>query len=129
MKTAYWIELKLNNSTSEYYPGRKFSKILNVSSNPAEIINKLQNDSLNILYAAAYLRIIESRWKNAGHPIKNRPEILGTLYSTGLFYEGEERKPNANPKANKFGRIVKRSLKYFQYKFSYRQIKNQIFAN
>ena len=114
MKTAYWLEIQFNDSTSVYHPGKEFSRILKVSSSPKEIIAKLQNDSLNILYAAAYLRIIESRWENAGHPIKNRPAILGTLYSTGLFYEGEERKPNANPKANRFGDFVENSVKIFR---------------
>ena len=78
-----------------------------MSKSPKEIITKLQNDSLNILYAAAYIKIIQTRWQNDGFPIDDRADILGTLYSTGLFYrDGTERKPNKNPKSNWFGKLV-----------------------
>ncbi|MBU1680059.1 MAG: hypothetical protein KKD86_14630, partial [Bacteroidetes bacterium] len=71
------------------------------------VVLKLENDSLNIMYASAYLRIITSLWEKAGFPIDDRADILGTLYSTGLFKrDGKERKPNGSPKANKFGKEV-----------------------
>lgn len=71
------------------------------------VVLKLENDSLNIMYASAYLRIIMSLWEKAGFPIDDRADILGTLYSTGLFKrDGKERKPNGSPKANKFGKEV-----------------------
>ena len=55
-------------------------------------------------------------WEKSGYPIENRPEILGTLYSTGLFYRnGKERKPNSNPTANKFGNLVKQNLSKFTH--------------
>jgi hypothetical protein len=112
MKTAYWIETQLNDTNSIYFPGQTYFGKLQISKNPQVIIDKLQQDSLNIMYAAAYLRIMISRWEKSGYPIENRPEILGTLYSTGLFYKnGEERKPNSNPKSNKFGKLVKKNLK------------------
>lgn len=112
MKTAYWIETQLNDTKSIYFPGQTYFGKLQISKNPQAIIDKLKNDSLNIMYAAAYLRIMISRWEKSGYPIENRPEILGTLYSTGLFYKnGEERTPNSNPKSNKFGKLVKKNLK------------------
>lgn len=111
IKTAYWIELKLNDTNSLFFPGYKYRSLLKVSKNPEEIISKLQNDSLNILYAAAYLRIMESRWRKVGFPIDERADIFGTLYSTGLFYRnGRERKPNKNPKSNRFGKLVEKNL-------------------
>jgi hypothetical protein len=85
LKTAYWIEVQLNDSSSIYWPGKEYANILSVSQSPKELIAKLENDSLNITYAAAYLRIIESRWEKAGYPIDDRADIIGTLYSTGLF--------------------------------------------
>ena len=103
LKTAYWIERQLKDSTSIFYPGKKYENILSVSKSKEALISKLSNDSLNILYASAYLRIIQSRWSNACYPIESKPEIIGTLYSTGLFYnDGRERKPNGNPKSNEF---------------------------
>jgi len=39
--------------------------------------------------------------------ISDRPDILGTLYSSGLFYsDGSERFPNNKPKSNHFGKRV-----------------------
>lgn len=122
MKTAYWIEKKLIDlpagqagSNSIFYPGNKFKSIIKLSKSPKEIILKLKNDSLNILYASAYIKIIINRWRKAGFPINENPEIIGTLYSTGLFYAtGEERKPNKNPKANEFGEKVKEAVKLFK---------------
>lgn len=114
MKTAYWIEKQLNDSTNIFYCGKKYENILKISKSPEEIILKLKNDSLNILYAAAYIKIMENRWQKAGFPINKKPEIIGTLYSTGLFYlNGTERKPNRNPKANEFGEKVKNSIHLF----------------
>lgn len=115
MKTAYWIEVQLNDTNSLHFPGKEYLGLLSVSKTPREIINKLQNDSLNINYAAAYLCIMQQRWAKSKFPINNKADILGTLYSTGLFYRnGEERKPNKNPKANKFGKMVLNSMKHFE---------------
>ena len=115
LKTAYWIEVQLNDSSSIYWPGKKYANILSVSQSPEELIAKLENDSLNILYSTAYLRIIQSRWNKAGFSIANRADILGTLYSTGIFNpDGTERFPRSNPEANMFGRKVKAALHLFQ---------------
>ncbi|MBD3225216.1 MAG: hypothetical protein GF313_10835 [Caldithrix sp.] len=114
MKTAYWIEVNLSDSTSEFYPGNFYHNMLPVSKSPGEIIEKLQRDSLNIHYAAGYIKIIQNFWKKAGFPIENRADILGTLYSTGLFLpSGEIRIPNKNPKANLFGKKVKEAYRLF----------------
>lgn len=114
MKTAYWIETQLSDSTSEFYLGNQYRDILPVSKSPKEIIEKLENDFLNIKYAAAYIKIIQNYWKNHSFPVHNRMDILGTLYSTGLFQNsGEKREPNSNPKPNSFGKKVLGNLKYF----------------
>ena len=111
LKTAYWIEKQLNDSLSSFYPGKKYKNILQLSNSPEELIYKLTNDSLNIYYAAAYLRIMQSYWEKAGFPIDNLPGIIGTLYSMGLFYrDGKIRKPNKNPQPNEFGKLVLRFI-------------------
>ncbi len=80
---------------------------MQLSRTETELINKLDSDSLNILYAAAYLRIFQSHWFNKGHSIDTKPAIIGTLYSTGMFYsDGKERKPRKNPESNEFGKKV-----------------------
>ncbi|MGE5620974.1 MAG: hypothetical protein ACM3U0_00240 [archaeon] len=115
MKTAYWIEFQLNNSQNEFYPGDKYKGILSLSKSPEEIISKLKDDSLNILYAAAYLRIFQSYWGKSGFPIDMSPGILGTLYSSGPYdSEGKLRKPNRGPKPNYFGRKTMEALESLQ---------------
>lgn len=107
IKTAYWIENQLSDITSVYYPGNNYQRIISISESKIEIIKKLENDTINILYAAAYLRIIISRWMKEDIFISDRPDILGTLYSSGLFYsDGSERFPNNKPKSNDFGKRV-----------------------
>ena len=107
IKTAYWIENQLSDITSVYYPGNNYQRIISISESKIEIIKKLENDTINILYAAAYLRIIISRWMKEDIFISDRPDILGTLYSSGLFYsDGSERFPNNKPKSNHFGKRV-----------------------
>jgi hypothetical protein len=111
LKTAYWIEKQLADSSSMFYPGEAYQQILPVSKSPKELIAKLIHDSLNIHYAAAYLCIIQSYWQRAGFPIADRPDILGTLYSTGLYRRnGELRLPHAHPKPNFFGEEVLKVL-------------------
>ena len=106
IKTAYWIEHNYTDSTLLYYPGHKYHGLLNISSSKKELVNKLNNESKNIFYAAAYLRMMCSRWSSV-YDISSRPDILGTLYSTGLFKsDGTERLPNTNPSSNDFGKEV-----------------------
>jgi hypothetical protein len=106
MKTAYWIECQLADSSSEFYPGKKYENILPVSQSPQEIIDKLMDDRTNLLYAAAYMKIIQSYWKNKGFAIDDRVDIIATIFSYGVFSRstGEPLKPNADPKSNWFGR-------------------------
>ena len=107
IKTAYWIENQLSDTTSVYYPCSNYQRIFSISESKIEIIKNLENDTINIFYAAAYLRIIISRWMKEDIFISDRPDILGTLYSSGLFYsDGSERFPNNKPKSNDFGKRV-----------------------
>lgn len=115
LKTAYWIERTLDDSLSAFYPGRSYQNILPVSASVSKLISRLQNDSLNFLYAAAYLRIIMSFWEESGFPIDERPEISGTLYSIGPFLsDGKIRKPHGSPRPNFFGKKVKQNIKFFK---------------
>lgn len=114
MKTAYFIERQLSDSTSKFYCGTKYENILEVSKTPFQLIEKLKNDSLNILYASAYLRVIQSFWSKSGYSIDEKPEIIGSLYQLGLFHpNGKVREPHFYPKANKFGQKVKESIELF----------------
>jgi hypothetical protein len=112
LKTAYWIEVQLNDSTSKLFSGIETRGKLSISQSPDEIISKLNTDSLNILYAAAYIKIIEEHWAKEKFPLDEKQAVVATLYSTGLFQkDGTERNPNSNPKINWFGEKFNESIK------------------
>lgn len=120
IKTAYWIETQVTNSISKYFPGKKYLCLLGLSKSKDELLKKLSNDSLNIHYSAAYIKIIQCYWAQAGFSIEEKPDIVGTLYSVGMFQDdGKPRKPHAHPKANWFGKKVKSSLGHFVLLFKY----------
>ena len=110
MKTAYWIEHQLNDSLSEFYPSKDYQNILQISQSPQEIIDKLNVDRTNLLYAVAYMRIIQSYWEKAGFPINDRVDIIATIFSYGIFSRdtGKPLKPHGEPKANCFGSEAER---------------------
>jgi len=110
IKTAYWIGKQIQDSSSVFFSGKDYCSLLPKISEREKLIDYLSNDSLNILYAALYIKIISLRWKSDDIDISLNPEILGTLYSTGLFYkDGTERKPRVNPVSNSFGMLVKKN--------------------
>lgn len=109
IKTAFYIE-------SVYLKTQKlqnlYNKYFSLSQNKIQIIEKLKIDSINIVYAAAYIRLIQDLWKAFGFPIQNKPVILGTLYSIGLYNpNGTLRQPHFAPIANEFGLVVLNSFK------------------
>lgn len=114
IKTAYFIENQLTDSTNRFYCGKKFEHILGVSKTPFKLIEKLKSDSLNILYAAAYLRLIQSFWSMSGYSIDDKPDIIGSLYQLGLFHAGKVRGPHFYPRSNEFGKKVKDSVSLFE---------------
>ncbi|MCF7832421.1 MAG: hypothetical protein K9N05_02445 [Candidatus Marinimicrobia bacterium] len=118
MKTAYWIECQLADSTSEFYSGKMYEDILQVSQSPQAIIDKLEDDRTNLLYASAYMRIIQSYWQSRGYSIDDRVDIIATIFSYGIFSRatGEPLKPNADPKPNWFGEQALDIYKMFTLK-------------
>ena len=76
IKTAYFIEYCYNTDNYLYFPGKQYENMLVQSDNPDELIIRLVDDSTNICYAAAYLRIIAGRW--------NLPDFL--LMTDRIFW-------------------------------------------
>lgn len=62
------------------------------------------DDRTNIRYAAAYLALIQDKWKDVYPEIDGRTAILATLYNVG---ENGQYGPNSNPKPNPFGQFAK----------------------
>ena len=105
--TAIQVEANLKNPASPYYPGPQYEHLLDFSTSASATssasstiaqarftrMTDQHNHYYNYLYAALYMKEIETQWQNAGFPIANRPEILSTLYNIGF----EHSVPSANP--------------------------------
>jgi hypothetical protein len=108
--TAVEVENNLKDPTSPYYPGPQYADLLDfpgtagLDASTTDASSTVQeerftrmtsqdNHYYNYLYAALYIKEIETQWQNAGFPITNRPDIIATLYNIGF----EHSNPNANP--------------------------------
>ncbi|MDI1433205.1 PAAR domain-containing protein [Polyangium sorediatum] len=65
---------------------------------------RLEVNSINTLYAAAYMRYFINEWSTEFPLVAARPDILGTLYNLGH----EKTSPHGNPQVNDFGEDVLR---------------------
>ena len=107
IETAEWVESVLRDSTCEYFLNDSSSRVFPTQGSRDDMIKRLSEPKWNTLYVAATIAVIIKRWSVAGFPIDHRPDIIGTLYSTGVWEdEQEKKKPHANPIPNGFGRIV-----------------------
>ena len=77
-----------------------------VISRESNVYDKLINDNTNILYAAAYLALIQDKWKGVYPEIDGRTAVLATLYNIG---ENGTKGPNSNPGTNEFGKFAKKN--------------------
>lgn len=97
-ETAVLTEKYLKDSTSIYYPGKKYAHLLDFYTSDisgereARLIN-YRNHFYSYLYAAAILLEMRTQWKKSGFDISDRPEILATLFNLGYVYS----KPKINP--------------------------------
>lgn len=69
----------------------------------------LKDPLTNIRYVAAKIYFSQKRWEEAGFDIKDRSEILGTLYN--IEDVANPINPHDNPEANEFGKGVKKNYK------------------
>ncbi|MFN5418506.1 MAG: hypothetical protein ACK5B9_15720 [Flavobacteriia bacterium] len=106
--TAKHIERNLKDKNTPYYLGEKYSAIFNdLDSTLAMQYDSLGNEqSLQVrrllqsknhfysyLYTALLIKQVCTQWKNAGHDISKRPEIIATLYNLGF----KKSIPKSNP--------------------------------
>ncbi|HPS21738.1 MAG TPA: hypothetical protein PLO44_02945 [Candidatus Paceibacterota bacterium] len=87
--TAKQIEANLKDSKSPYYLGIAYKHLLDFKTNDPdkERMERLTNDDnhyYSYLYTALFIKQIEKQWKNEGHTISDRPEILATLFNLGF---------------------------------------------
>jgi len=108
INTAKWIIDTVSDSNSCYSLEPQFYKWVPRYESRDDIIALLEKDSTNCLLAALHLRQIIKRWKRGGFDIENRPDIIATLYSYGLFNRDDtsEIAPHAKPRRNFFGKVA-----------------------
>lgn len=77
---------------------------------------RLENDAINILYVAAYLKTFQDDWSSEYPLISSSPEILGTLYNIGhLNKDGSPREPHSSPEPTWFGENTKKYYDLMTY--------------
>lgn len=96
-ETAILIEKYLKDSTSIYYPGKKYAKLLDFQTTASDSerfkrLTSYRNHYYSYLYAGAFIKQVMNQWQKAGFDISDRPEILATLFNVGF--------PQSQPKAN-----------------------------
>jgi hypothetical protein len=107
VRTARWIETHLHELSSVRAPSSTVRRRLSRSRLREELIQRLDQPSTNLLYAAAYLALISQVWGevlDAPDLRSVRVGIVATLYSVGLERpDGSLRVPHADPAMNAFG--------------------------
>lgn len=96
--TAQTIERNLKDSTSLFYLGKQYEHLLdfktnNIAQERFQRLTSYKNHYYSYLYAALNVKQIMVQWERAGFPIRNRPEILATLFNIGY----EVSVPKENP--------------------------------
>ncbi len=70
-------------------------------------MERLKDPLTNIRYVAAKIHFSQERWEKAGFDIKDKPEILGTLYNIEDVANPIE--PHTEPEPNRFGKGVEKN--------------------
>lgn len=99
-ETAEDIEKYANDPASEFYPGDNIAELFayptNVNKN-TELYNRLtdsKNHYYSYLYTAVYMKEIQMQWSRSGFEVKDRADVLVTLFNLGF----NASKPKENPK-------------------------------
>jgi hypothetical protein len=110
VETAEWIGQQLHDPASAGYLGPRSEMLLCVRKSRQDLINALEDPHENLLYAAAYLALIEKAWNVAlAAPGMQGKEagIVATLYSLGLVRnDGSIRTARVGAQANQFGQAA-----------------------
>ncbi len=92
METAKMIENNLKDRESNFYLGSSFENILDynpqvidVDSERLSRFTDSHDHYYSYLYTALYLKQIMRQWEVSGYDIKDRPEVLATLFNLGFY--------------------------------------------
>ncbi|MDQ5957737.1 MAG: hypothetical protein QG665_61 [Patescibacteria group bacterium] len=97
-ETAIAVEKHLTDPASEFYPGKKYEHLLDfkTANHDKERFERIANERNHYyayLYAALYLKEIESQWQKAGYDITSEIGVWSTLYNIGFTHSV----PKPNP--------------------------------
>ncbi len=97
-ETAIEVEKNLTDRSSVYYPEASYEHLLDfvTKDHDTERYDRITDEHDHYyayLYAALFIKEIETQWAKAGYDISNRPEIISTLYNLG--FAGSH--PNPDP--------------------------------
>lgn len=102
------IRVKTAELLEEHYPKLDPYRIKHIFIDYTAVrVERLKDPLTNIRYVAAKIHFSQSHWKKAEFDIKNKPEVLGTLYNIEKIDKPIE--PHANPQINEFGQGVKKN--------------------
>ena len=112
--TARRIEHHIKDSTSIYYLGKKYEKLLDFSTDSIDRerfqrLTSYKSHYYSYMYAALFIKQMKVQWEKAGFPITERPEILATLFNVGY----EQSKPKSNPRVG--GSSIKINDKIYSF--------------
>lgn len=99
-ETADKIEEYANDPKSKFYPGENIAELIKYTddiNHDSQLYDRLTDEHdhyYSYLYTAIYLKEIESEWQNAGFDIRQKPEVLVTLFNLGF----DASLPKINPK-------------------------------
>ncbi len=97
-QTAEQIEKNLKDKTSPYYLGEEYEHYLdfettNIEEERFKRLTDYKNRYYSYLYTALYIKELETGWQKSGVDIKNRPDIIATLFNIGF----NNSHPHSNP--------------------------------
>lgn len=96
------VRVEIAKSLEKHYPDlNPFNKEDNFANSNLVRVERIKDPLTNIRYVAAKLDFSLKRWDLAGFSIKDKIDVIGTLYNIEDI--DEPIKPHANPKPNDFG--------------------------
>jgi len=107
--TGIWIIHNSTDTTSVFCLEKRYWRVVPKAGSREDMLEILQNDSLNIVLAILYVKQMMTYWKKHNFPIDNRVDIIATLYSKGIYKQGTNTLiiPHRYPISNKMGKIAK----------------------
>ena len=90
-ETAAKIETYANSTTSPFYPGPEYARLIaypaDEDNNAHALFNRLTDEKdhyYSYLYTALFLKEITAQWQQSGFDISKRPDVLVTLFNLGF---------------------------------------------